>query len=321
LSVYGLGFLALEGTPELMGGDRAHQLPLHATNTEGAFKLADSDDELIECYRRLLDDKPPAGRQKEQVVQDFLELHTRFIPTPNLLNHQLHFETILTKFALGTDHISDYCYITRSSGRWRITLVELESPDKPIFNKNEESPVFSSKFHEAISQVQSWKNFIEESKSCVTARFYPLMAMLDNPKSPVEFKYQLVIGRSANKNKNYERKQALHRKEVETEIDIFTYDQLIDYFQVERTKLVMRRAKNDRFELKYMHFHPRKIFAWVGPDTLILSPEQKKELSEAGYEIEKWDNHDLLKYSIKLAESTGRKERLDLVRKVPPLGT
>jgi len=279
--------------------------------------LSDSDDELIERYRQLLDDKPPAGRQKEQVVQDFLELHTRFIPTPNLLNHQLHFETILSKFALDTDHIPDYCYITRSSGRWRITLVELESPDKPIFIKNDESPVFSSKFNEAITQVQSWKNLIEDSKSVIIARFTPLIAPLDTPRSPVEFKYQLIIGRSANKNKNYQRKQAFLRKATETEIDIFTYDQLIDYYQTERTKLVMRRTKNDRLEFKHMHFHPNKILARVGPDILTLSPQQKKELLEAGYEIHKWETNDLLNYNIKLAESTGKQESLGLLESYP----
>lgn len=299
----------------------SNKAPLHQKTTAGAFELADFDDGLIDRYRRILDEKPPAGRQKEQVVQDFLEQHTRFIPTPNLLNHQLHFETILSKFALDTDHIPDYCYITRSSGLWRIILVELESPDKPIFNKDEENPVFSSKFHEAVAQVQSWKSLIEDSKAAVTERFTPLMAPLDHPKNPVEFKYQLIIGRSANKNKNFQRKQAFLRKSVETQIDIFTYDQLIDYHCTEKPKLVMRRTKNDKFEFKYMHFHPNKIFARIGPDTLILRSDQKRELIKAGYEIQKWEKNDLLTFSNKLADSTGRELELELLGDYPFIQT
>ena len=47
------------------------------------------DRALIDSYLSMLDSPPPVGRQKEQVVQDFLESHTELIPTPNRLNHQV----------------------------------------------------------------------------------------------------------------------------------------------------------------------------------------------------------------------------------------
>jgi hypothetical protein len=91
------------------------------------------NENLITEFTQLLDSPPPSGRQKEQVVQDFLENHSVLIPTPNRLNHQLHFDVIVSKFPLSTELITDYVYLTKSSDTWRVTFVELEMPDKKIW--------------------------------------------------------------------------------------------------------------------------------------------------------------------------------------------
>ena len=44
---------------------------------------------------RVLADRIEHGEEVPEVVQDFLEAHTELIPTPNLLNHRLHFEAIV----------------------------------------------------------------------------------------------------------------------------------------------------------------------------------------------------------------------------------
>ncbi|QIF98948.1 Shedu immune nuclease family protein [Proteus terrae] len=257
------------------------------------------DETLIANFKALLDDPAPQGRQKEQVVQDFLEQHTMLIPTPNLLNHRLHFQSIITKFPLGTEITTDYIYITKSSDVWRITLVELESPDKNIFTSDTKKAIISAEFNAALSQVRSWKHFIEENKSEVIRHIEPLLRPLAMLRNPIEFDYQMIIGRSENKNFTRGRKQHFRGLIDETGIDIITYDQLIDYYNT--PKLVLRLTGH-QFAFKYMSFEPTQIFAYVGPDSLSLSSDQITFLKNSGYEMEKWSRGDLLTFNVKFAK-------------------
>ncbi len=152
------------------------------------------DAALVAAFKNVLNNPPPAGRQKEQVVQDYLEQHTELIPTPNRLNHHLHFQSVVSKFPLGTELTTDYLYITKSSDTWRITLVELESPDKSIFTADTRKTTTSAEFNAALNQVRSWKHFLADNKDEVLRRLEPLLRPVNMRCNPVEFHYQLIIG-------------------------------------------------------------------------------------------------------------------------------
>ncbi len=181
------------------------------------------DEALISAFMDVLRNPPPKGRQKEQVVQDFLEQHTELIPTPNLLNHHLHFESVISKFPLGTELTTDYAYITKSSDTWRITLVELESPDKSIFTSDTKKTNTSAEFNAALNQVRSWKNYIKENRDEVLRRLDPLLQPVGMRRNPVEFHYQLIIGKSEDKNLTPERQRLYRSLSAETGFELTTF--------------------------------------------------------------------------------------------------
>lgn len=280
--------------------------------------LSPFDSSLLDAFKLVLDSPPPPGRQKEQVVQDFLEKHTELIPTPNRLNHHLHFESVVSKFPLGTELTTDYLYITKSSDTWRITLVELESPDKSIFTGDTRKPTTSAEFNAALNQVRSWKHFLDENRAEVLRRLEPLLQPVNMRRNPVEFHYQLIIGRSGDKNLTPERKRHIRGLIDETGIDIMTFDQLVDWYtNDQRYQKLVLRLTGAQYAFKYMHFLPSQILSYVGPDRLLLSQEQLDLLKADGYEMEKWTKGDLLTYNWKYAEST-RKEAAKSGSLFPP---
>lgn len=263
------------------------------------------DESLIQQFERLLKDKPPLGRQKEQLVQDFLEQHTELIPTPNLLNHHLHFECVVSKFPLGTELTTDYVYITKSSAVWRITFVELENPDKPIFNADTRRVTTSAEFNAALSQVRSWNLYLQEHRDDVLRRLDPLLRPLNMRVNPIELHFQLIMGGSANKNLTPERKRHLHQIEKDSELQILTFDQLVSWYRNgHRFQKLVLRLTGTQFAFKYMHFEPTQILTFVGPDRLYLSEVERDRLRVAGYEIDKWSTGDLLTYNCRYATST-----------------
>lgn len=267
------------------------------------------DAALVAAFKNVLNNPPPAGRQKEQVVQDYLEQHTELVPTPNRLNHHLHFQSVVSKFPLGTELTTDYLYITKSSDTWRITLVELESPDKSIFTADTRKTTTSAEFNAALNQVRSWKHFLADNKDEVLRRLEPLLRPVNMRCNPVEFHYQLIIGRSVDKNLTPERKKHIRGLIDETKIQIMTFDQIIDWYTNDQKykKLIIKLAAN-QFAFKYMHFLPSQILSYVGPDRLFLSQEEINLLKADGYEMDKWSKGELLTYNSKYTNSTWEEE-------------
>lgn len=263
------------------------------------------DESLVASFEALLNAEPPAGRQKEQVVQDFLEAHTELIPTPNRLNHHLHFESVISKFPLGTELTTDYVYVTKSSDHWRVTLVELEAPDKSIFTGDTKKAITSAEFNAALNQVRSWQLFLDDNRDEVLRRLEPILRPTNMRQNPIEFHYQLIIGRSQNKNLSPERKRLFRKLVKESGVEIATYDQLIDWYRNDQRyqKLVLRLT-GSQYAFKHMHFQPMQILSYVGPDRLTLTAAEVQRLKDAGYEMDKWCLGELLKYNWKYAASS-----------------
>ncbi len=268
-----------------------------------------TDPNLITEFTQLLESPPPAGRQKEQVIQDFLENHPELIPTPNRLNHQLHFNVIVSKFPLATELTTDYVYLTKSSDTWRVTFVELEVPDKDIFTSNPTKAITTADFNAALNQVRSWKIFVDDNRGEVLRKLDPLFQPPGMRANPIEFNYQLIIGRSAGKNLSQARKKHIRLLIKESGIDIMTYDALLTWYKEDRKfKKNILRLAGDAFVFKIMHDEPEHIFAYIGPDKLHLTDAQKDRLRNVGYEIDKWAVGDFLVYNTKYTASTGMKK-------------
>ena len=128
-------------------------------------------------------------------------------------------------------------------------------------------------------------------------------------RNPIEIQYQLIIGRSAEKNDNESRKKYLKLLSEDSGIEILTYDTLINWYKnAPRTKKNILRLSRDFYKIHKMHVEPEHIFAYVGPDKLSLTTEQRDQLIASGYEMSKWSQGDLLTYNIKYASSTWQQE-------------
>ncbi len=233
----------------------------------------------------------------EQDCQNFLELNSELILAPFLLNHWIHFGAIISKFPLDTALVTDFAYLTKSSDFWHLVLVELEHPNKRLFRDNSGYIIPTAELTTAIAQIHTWQDFIRRNSDEVLRRLLPLRKPLTN--NQVFFKYLLVIGRSEQKSKN----QAMRDRLATLGDDDFlicTYDSLISAYQESPKfkKNILRLIRN-RFDIKYLHREPEAMFAHLTPEDLIISPEQKEILLSLGYEIDKWEQGELLRYNNK----------------------
>ncbi|KQM32518.1 hypothetical protein ASF03_13755 [Rhizobium sp. Leaf68] len=144
------------------------------------------NEHLITEFETCLAEPAPAGRKKEQVVQEFLEANTVLIPTPHRLNHGLHFKSIISKFPITSGLETDYVYLSKSSGSWQITFVELESPDKSIFTGATKTVQPSAEFQQAVSQIEDWRTYLSENKQEILNRLSPLIQPMS--RNPINFK-------------------------------------------------------------------------------------------------------------------------------------
>ncbi|WP_024336410.1 Shedu anti-phage system protein SduA domain-containing protein [Desulfotignum balticum] len=269
-------------------------------------ELTDNEiDALVQEFCAILNSDAPPGKKKELVIQDFLELHSELIPTPNLLNHRLHFNAILSQFPIDTSLVADYVYLTKSSDTWRITFVELEVPDKRFFSSNKKQVDTSSAFNKALSQIRSWQVFLEEHKDEVMRRLEPIWYPLNMRKNPVTFEFQLIIGRSAEKNSHQSKLATLKKIREESSVEIMTYDTLISYFKNgPRYKKNILALTKDKYRFKHLHVEPHHVFSYVPADSLILTSDQKAELQARGYEIEEWEAGEQLTVNGRVTKKT-----------------
>ena len=259
---------------------------------------------LVIKLKQALDSPAPPGRQKEQVIQDLLEEHPELIPTPGRLHHQLQFKSVISKFPLGTELITDYVWISKNSDTWQVTLVEIESPDKTLYAKTTKKPAKTAEFNAAIDQVRSWKQFLSVNEQEVVRRLLPLLQPPNMRTNPIQFRFQLVIGRSDNKNLTDERKRDFRALQNELGIDIFTYDQLIGHYEEDLfiDKNILRLSGSS-YEFKNLRIEPSNMFAHMRPGEIILSPEDIATLEGWGFNIKEWQRGVALTLNGKLPAS------------------
>lgn len=252
------------------------------------MKILEYRKELEDEFLNLLDNEPEKGRQKEQIVQEFLEKNSELIPVQNKLGHGVHFDIVISKFPLTTNLITDYIWITKQSDRWRVILVELESPDKDFFTDSMDRVRPSAEFNAALDQVRSWKRFVESNKSEIIRRLTPLLQPENMRSNPIDFCYELIIGRSKNKNASKERKEYIVNLEKESGVKIMSFDTIIgSYKNNPRTRKNVMKLSGERYAFKEMNFLPR-FFDFLGPDVIKLTPDEVKNLKAEGYEIDYW---------------------------------
>lgn len=265
------------------------------------------DQKLITDFKLLLDAPQESDSKKEQKIQNFLEDNAVLIPTPHRLNHQVSLRTIISKFPLGNRFITDYVYVSKSSSSWNIVFVELELPDKKIFTKSRNQTNVTSKFNEAMNQVRSWQTYLAEHRQEVIKQLEPLLVPSNMRRNPINFRFELIYGRSAEKN-TQERNNYISHISEQSNIKIMTYDTLISYYEGDLTipKDIMS-FKQGKYHYKKLVTKPQGVFSYISSGDLELTNEQKETLRNDGYEIDKWCDGELLTHNIRYTKSTFEK--------------
>lgn len=244
-------------------------------------------------FYSLLESRVSTGKQKEQEIQDFMEQYTEFLPIPDLLGHGLHFNIVISKLPISDRYQVDYAYLTKNSDSWRIVLAELESPKKSIFRSNKKSVQQSAVLTASLAQIQSWKEFLARERGQVLRRLRPLLQPLVN--NPVHFHYVLVIGRSTEKDNYTGRRARIDTLIRETGVRIQTHDTILRAYKSGfcYPKHVLR-IDGDGFRFRTIADCDTALFAFVGPEHLHLTDQDKEHWTARGYDIDSWKKGDFL---------------------------
>lgn len=247
--------------------------------------------QICKEFSKILDDT----NSNENDCQEFIENNPYLMIQNFLLNHQLHFNSFITKFPLDTALISDFAYLTKSSAKWRIVFVELENQHKKLFRKDNRKQITpTAEFTNAISQIDTWKDFINRNENETLRRLAPIRTPM--PGNRCEFKFVLIIGRDSQLRNSQGMRDRLATFERD-DLAIHTYDYLLRYFRENGQRKyppnIITLSKN-KFTFKMLHSRPDSLFSFVRPEDFYLSKEHKQKLLADGYDIESWENGEML---------------------------
>lgn len=242
------------------------------------------DDEYIEEFKALLS-KP--GRQ-ENAIQAFLEQHTTFLPTPGLLNHRLHLNSVISKFPIG-DRIADYAYLTKSSDEWKLVLVELEDAGKKLFTQSSKHVGFTAEMNDAIAQVDVWREFWNENRRTVLNSLEHLLVPPGMRRNAVSLECVLVIGRSAEKDSNEARRKRLAALRADKQIQVMTYDTILRAVGAGfgEARAILTKTGSG-FRLRSVEGLPSNLFTYLLPEHLSVDPDVEATLRAEGYDMDAW---------------------------------
>ena len=151
-----------------------------------------------------------------------------------------HDEYVLSEFPLGNEYVADFVVLQSYSYTWEIYFVELEAANDPVFNKDG-TP--GKRLAVATRQVDSWRAFIEQNSdlvrrdlvryakrrdrlgySCSSEPCNYTGDYLADPRTRIQFKYRIVIGRSSKLSPEV---RGLMGRYQQNHVELMSYDRLL----------------------------------------------------------------------------------------------
>jgi hypothetical protein len=165
---------------------------------------------------------------------------------PLIISHSVGGEgfakMVAAEFRFGADYRADFVALGRFSGGFSIHLIELEPPDAQLFTRSGKP---AKRLNEAISQVDSWRTFIDRHRDSVLhelskhIRHHELIWSsndceptnncgwpLYHPRACLQWYYHVVIGRRRRQSEEELERKAFFLKHHG--IHVMTYDRLVD---------------------------------------------------------------------------------------------
>ena len=233
---------------------------------------------IIQDFETLFD-----AESGEQAAQDFIERNTELFYPPHELNHGVHLDLLISKFRIDTSLVTDFAYLTKSSGVWWLVFVELEDPAKQLFTKN---AVPTAELTAAIQQVNTWRTFVKKNAAEVFRRIAPLKKPLQWNK--LLFRYALVIGRTGEFRADQKKVDAFEELGRD-DFRVLTYDSLISaYKNKPNPRLNVIVQTREKFAFKYRHSEDTDLFTWLSPNDFELTADEGAHYKAHGYDIDAW---------------------------------
>lgn len=253
--------------------------------------------EAIEGLEKLLIDRDVLEGPLQTHMEEFSEL----IPTLHILNHDVQWNSAISKLVLKMEMEVDLAYLTKNTAMWRLVLIELKRPNEELFIDTPHAD-FHSDTRKAIAQVQNWKDFAERHPDDVRERLRPLMHMGGHwDTNPIEFEYVLIIGSNQQGRLSEPKANLVERLHSENRITLLTWDSIVrmaKYKAGKLSRLNILTHDEGRFKIKRAQAHTN-LFAEFHPDDIHLDKKEEKWFRENDYDIDAWRSGDLLKLNCK----------------------
>lgn len=155
--------------------------------------------------------------KREEDIQQFLQSHPKF-----LIQHLAggHGRWVLPKQKLGAEHVTDFLIAHKHSFGYEWEAVELESPLRPMFNKNGDP---SQYLNHAIRQILDWRAWLKSNQPYASRLKSEHGLGLTDIDSNVKGLILIDRRASINEETNSRRRQLVQ----EMNIEIHTYDYLL----------------------------------------------------------------------------------------------
>jgi hypothetical protein len=168
----------------------------------------------IRQFQKLLDTS-----EDERPLQRFFEEHPIFLVGPKG-HFGLRYGTVVSQFPLGADFKTDFAYLYETTVSRCLVLLEIESPNCPIFTSKDE---FSRQFNHAIQQLEDWSSWCKDNIPFLRDVFGLSSSSILTPV------FRLVAGRRHQiSNRRRKRRYAEKSKLLTREISYCTYDRLLE---------------------------------------------------------------------------------------------
>src|SRR5260370_28237873 len=172
----------------------------------------------------------------ERDLKAFFDKYPGALPTQWLLNHGLHFDFIFPEYQIGPRFKCDYMYLTKSSGEWWCVLVEIERPQAKLFRVNGKDVKTGSELNLARDQINDWREYLSKNKGTFMRDLAPILFPFSMSKNPLNFRYVLLIGRTADFRNDPRNAARLATLNADGDTQIMTYDSTLSDFRYEHLK-------------------------------------------------------------------------------------
>jgi Domain of unknown function (DUF4263) len=221
------------------------------------------DEEKTE-FLKLLD-----GGHNEQVYQQFLEQHTRFIPREFVQNHGVGQGLVLRKLSFGADYKTDFFFFSKSSDDWNAIFIEIEKPSSRFFKGNTNE--FHPDFLKALQQINQWKAWFLSGQN--KGSFLSMVSAIQVPRhmarNPTYNKYVLVFGRRSEYGANEDRRRLVRASEAE-DFKIITFDSLAEGL-AGKNQVSVGSRHNQFIDILTDEITEPGLYSWVEPTQLRVS--------------------------------------------------